>query len=215
MTASTKSFVHHLSTIQLDNIFNPYRDYCPVYDRHNAPSIRRANLRIMIDFFRGKEDLSLWIARDLGHRGGRRTGLAMSDDFQLAKFIKKNALPLKSPVKGEPIKEQTATIVWTMIERTGKPVMLWNIFPFHPHEPTKPQSNRCHSASERAQTAHILPALVKLIAPSKLVTIGREAKLFLPEGLSDESDMKIHHTRHPSCGGKSQFISQLETIYGL
>ena len=30
-----------------------------------------------------------------------------------------------------------------------KPVMLWNVFPFHPHEADDPMSNRCHTRSER------------------------------------------------------------------
>jgi hypothetical protein len=39
------AFVNALSELQLDNVFNPYADKCPVHDRSDAVAARRRNLR--------------------------------------------------------------------------------------------------------------------------------------------------------------------------
>ena len=53
------------------------------FDGPDAPAIRRSNLGLVLEAALAGGISSLWIARDLGHRGGRRTGLALTDEVHL------------------------------------------------------------------------------------------------------------------------------------
>src|SRR5262249_29263157 len=90
---------------------------------------------------------SIWIARDLGYRGGRRTGLPLTDEVHLPTFSHVfGGLKVHRATIGPPVAERTAAIVWRMLRCISVPVFLWNVFPFHPYLPGEPLSNRCHSA---------------------------------------------------------------------
>jgi uracil-DNA glycosylase len=108
------------------------------------------------------------------------------------------------------VAERTAAIVWRVLERIGQPVMLWNVFPFHPHEADDPMSNRCHTRSEREATWPILQALVSMIRPRQIVAIGRDAHLAL-----DGLDIPTTAVRHPSYGGQREFIEGMFSLYGV
>ena len=80
------SFVQALSAVKLPNVFNPYADICEVHDRSNAAAMRRRGLRTLLTAAQALGIDTLWMGRDLGYRGGRRTGLALTDEMQLMQF---------------------------------------------------------------------------------------------------------------------------------
>ena len=106
--------------------------------------------------------------------------------------------------------ERTAAIVWSVLARIGEPVVLWNIFPLHPHEPDDPFSNRCHTRAERDATWPLLIALIAMIKPRRIVAIGRDAGMALA-GI----DIPVQVVRHPSYGGQAEFIAGIHQIYGV
>src|ERR1700688_213114 len=77
------TFVKALSSISLANVFNPYSDTCVVHDRSNAAVSRRKNLRTYLASVEAIGVDTIWMGRDLGYRGGRRTGLALTDEYHL------------------------------------------------------------------------------------------------------------------------------------
>lgn len=203
-------FVKALSTVQLDAVFNPYSDRCPLHDRADAPQRRRANLCRFLESVTDDEVDSIWIARDLGYRGGRRTGLPLTDEMHLQTFSKIYGLPLSRATKGPPMAERTAAIIWKVLQQIDRPVFLWNIFPLHPFEPGDPLSNRCHTRTEREMFADVLFTLMDMLRPQRVVAIGRDAQ----KALADMS-LDCHAVRHPSYGGQSEFISSMCALYGL
>jgi hypothetical protein len=78
-----KEFVGSLKELRFENVFNPYADRCTVHDVSDAPARRSKMLLMFLEAATKAEIDALWIGRDLGHRGGRRTGLALTDDVHL------------------------------------------------------------------------------------------------------------------------------------
>ncbi len=204
------AFVEALSTVQLDAVFNPYSDHCPLHDRADAPQRRRANLRRFLESGAGDEVDSIWIARDLGYRGGRRTGLPLTDEMHLQTFSEIYGLPLSRATKGPPMAERTAAIIWRVLQQIDQPVSLWNIFPLHPFEPGDPLSNRCHTRAEREMFSDVLFTLLDMLQPRRIIAIGQDAQ----KALADMS-LDCHAVRHPSYGGQAEFISSMFALYGL
>ena len=204
-------FVDALSAIALENTFNPYRDTCPVHDAPEAAERRCTNLRQCLEACLESEADTIWIARDLGYRGGRRTGIPLTDEAHLddASSLFKDVQLARATI-GAPVSERTATVTWGQLNAIGKPVMLWNVFPLHPHAPGDAMTNRCHKKSERVATWPFMLALLELLKPRKLVAIGRDAGLAL---LDLPVDVSV--VRHPSYGGQADFIAGIRQIYGL
>lgn len=205
------SFVEALSAIELDDTFNPYGDFCPIHDLPEAAKYRRENLRRCLESAVDARVDTIWIARDLGYLGGRRTGIPLTDEAHLGAAARLfGGITLDRATVGPRIAERTATITWQLLMSIGRPVMLWNVFPLHPHEPNNPMTNRCHRRAEREATWPFLVALVEMLRPKQLVAIGRDAGAAL-EGL----DIPVSNVRHPSYGGQAEFIAGIQKIYSL
>ena len=149
---------------------------------------------------------SLWIGRDPGHRGGRRTGLAFTDDVHLHEHAKRWGLSIVRATRGPKISERTAAVIWKALSRMESPVFLWNVFPLHPHQPGNPFSNRPHNAHERRIGEEFLAELIPLLQPRRLVAIGNDAASSARR-LADRQE--IIKVRHPSHGGQAKFLAQI------
>lgn len=207
-----RTFVERLASVQIANVFNPYCDHCEVHDLADAAAIRRRNLEAVLAVRKSARVDSIWFGRDLGYRGGRRTGLALTDEvamFSVAKGPKKSAKIVRA-THGTPVAERTAAVIWSVINRLRRPPMLWNAFPFHPHEPEAPFTNRAHTTRERRLTAWTIEALIERFDNPRLIAIGNDASKAL-------SDLGFEHemARHPSYGGQREFVETMERIHGL
>ncbi|MBD8689556.1 MULTISPECIES: uracil-DNA glycosylase [unclassified Rhizobium] len=208
---STDDFLDKLSNLQFDAAFNPYRDRCGKFDVPDAPAVRRANLKHVLDAAQEKGVASLWIARDLGYRGGRRTGLALTDEMHLEAHGKLyGSLPLARATNGPALSERTATVIWDVLSAVSQPIFLWNVFPLHPHERGDAMSNRCHTRAERHACRPFIAWLLETLRPSSVIAIGRDAQSAL-----SELDIISQQVRHPSYGGQTEFVSGMYHHYGL
>src|ERR1700739_111206 len=206
-----KAIVDELATLRFENVFNPYRERCAEHDLTDAPAIRRRNLeRVLAAAMSGGVD-SIWIARDLGYKGGRRTGLALTDEYHLAchKAVF-GTPPLSRATFGPAMAERTATVVWQALRLLRRRVFLWNVFPLHPYEAGAPMTNRCHTRVERLDCRWLLVRLLEKLKPQSVVAIGRDAQAALVEIGIDAAIV-----RHPSHGGQTEFRTGLATHYGV
>ena len=205
-------FVEELRRLSFKDVFNPYADRCIVHDLDDAPRRRRDSLRSMLEAARGRGVDSMWIGRDLGFRGGRRTGLAFTDDVTIGTHGERWAIAIERPTKGEVMHERSAGTIWNVLSQIKEPVFLWNVFPLHPHDADMPFSNRSHSSMERQVGEEILRQLICLLSPCRLIAIGNNAAHSARRlGLKQQ----VVQVRHPSYGGIKQFTAQISLLYQL
>ena len=206
-------FVNAVASLQFDNCFNPYSDRCDVHDRRDAPQRRAAALSAMITKAAEKPVDAIWIGRDLGYRGGRRTGLALTDDVHMIQHAKRWELDLiiERPTIGAAVAERTAAVIWEILEGIDARIFLWNVFPLHPHEPNDPFTNRQHNANERRAGESIMNQLIQLLRPARIVAIGNDAAAAIRR---TNDSIPVISVRHPSYGGQTQFQEQIYALYG-
>ena len=212
MTIRPQKIVDSVCSMSFADTFNPYAQRCLVYDRHDAPLRRRTALLAMIQAASECEVDAIWIGRDLGHRGGRRTGLALTDDVHMEAHAARWGIRISRPTKGEAVAERTAAVIWSVLSEIESSVFLWNVFPLHPHETDAPFTNRAHNQQERRAGEELLSELVGLLRPRRLVAIGNDAA---------KSAVRVSHrselvqVRHPSYGGQAQFLGTMNRLYSL
>jgi hypothetical protein len=198
--------------MRFENAFNPYSDTCPVHDVADAPVQRSHFLGQMLEAASTADVDAIWIGRDLGYRGGRRTGLALTDDVHFGSHLSRWGISNRRPTTGKPVPERTAAAVWDLLDRIACPVFLWNVFPLHPHLPEDWFSNRMHNAGERRAGIEVLSQLVEMLQPQRLIAVGNDAER---AALEIASDAKIIKVRHPSYGGQTEFSRQIRELYNI
>ncbi|MFO1152781.1 MAG: uracil-DNA glycosylase [Rhodospirillales bacterium] len=205
-------FVQALSQMEFDNVFNPYSKHCEVHDLENAPYLRSEALCGVLGRASSVDVDSLWIGRDLGYRGGRRTGLALTDDIHAHVHAMRWNVKIERATRGQPVAERTAAVIWGVLELIAVPVFLWNVFPLHPHEPGDPFTNRSHNSTERQAGEELLSELIHLLNPRKLVALGNDAAK-TASALAGKREVVT--VRHPSHGGQGLFVRQMHSLYGI
>ena len=203
-------FVEQLRGLSFENVFNPYSSRCPVYDLGDAPQRRSQILLSLLNAASDRDVDSVWVGRDLGHRGGRRTGLSLTDDVHFHMHLRRWGVSFKRPTKSPVVAERTAEIVWRVLSQIELPIFLWNVFPLHPHEPNNSFSNRRHNAAERRTGEEFLSELIRLVRPRRLIAIGNDA-FHTSSRLCFRHD--VFQVRHPSYGGQVQFLTDIQELY--
>jgi uracil DNA glycosylase superfamily protein len=205
-------FVSSLTGLKFENVFNPYADRCVVHDLDDAPARRARALLELLEMAGAGDVDALWIGRDLGHRGGRRTGLALTDDVHLTVHATRWNVSIERATTGTMVAERTAAVIWSMLALVPAPTFLWNVFPLHPHEPGDPFTNRSHLPHERLVGEALLAELIKMLRPRRLVAIGNDAA---KAACRMSAITEVIQVRHPSYGGQRDFIRQIKRLYDL
>lgn len=204
-------FLAEIASISLPNVFNPYRDTCSEHDLPGASKLRRNNLKSVLESLLNVGTDTVWMGRDLGYRGGRRTGLALTDEAHLpwVPRVYRGASAVRA-TKGEGVAERTAAEIWGALPLLDVPPLLWNVFPFHPHEKGDPMSNRKFTASELAHAEDVNEQLFRGLGIRRAISIGQDAAQY-----AERFGLKVSTVRHPSYGGTVDFRQGIAAVYGL
>ena len=147
-----------------------------------------------------------------GWRGCRASGVAFtSEHLLLAGTIPRvGAVARRVTNQRLPLREPSATIVWEALEEFGVAdgTILWNAFPYHPHDAGNPYTNRTPSDAERERAEPILAALLHAFPGATLAAVGKVAATSVSAIMSDE----VPILRHPSFGGKTEFRTGLRAV---
>lgn len=151
------------------------------------------------------------MGRDLGYRGGRRTGIALTDEAHLPCVgdIYRGVEARRSTV-GAVVAERTAAEIWSILKLVDAPPLLWNVFPLHPHESGNHLSNRKFTAAELAVAEDLNRDLIRMLRIESVVAIGQDAGAY-----SQRLGVEVVQVRHPSYGGVREFRGGMSSIYGI
>ncbi|QBZ83123.1 putative uracil-DNA glycosylase [Hydrogenovibrio crunogenus] len=145
-----------------------------------------------------------------GYKGCKITGIP----FTSGKVFEKVKHPLLLKIKEKLVlteieAENTATIVWNYLSTKTTTPLFWNSFPFHPHPEGNENKNRAPTDDEIEYGVMFLRTLYEIFKPELVAGIGNSglncAKRAFP-GVS------VKYIRHPSFGGKSEFIEGMNEI---
>lgn len=203
-----------------DDAYNPYAQADGEKGTRNA--IRRANLRRYLQQMAEYRPPILLVMEAPGYRGMRLTGVPVTSRKLLREGVAEIGLfgvqrgyqdvdePGFERVQGE----QSATIVWGTLAALAKdgqpPAMVWNAYPFHPHKPDLPLTNRLPRRAEVAHGAIFLRMMLDLYAAhiKQVVAVGNVGDASLTE-------LGIDHqkVRHPAQGGKNAFVAGMTALF--
>lgn len=215
-----KQFVQSLLRWHGPDAFNPWADFDPDYDVAYARSIRKAQLERYLTRRLGNARILL-VAEACGYQGGRFTGVAMTcERMMLSLHPTVNARMVigapgrrtsraDSPFLPKEIQrrsgfnEPTDTVVWDACLSAGlapEEFLLWNIFPFHPHQKGRMLTNRTPTEKELSDGLAYTRELLRMTGPLLLFAVGRKSEVTLREAGYHPVGL-----RHPANGGANLF----------
>lgn len=222
------TFIDKLQAYHAPLVFNPWSEFDASCDiGAAAPAIRSANLRRYLELRQNAR--YLFIAEALGYQGGHFSGIAItSERILLGKHPdvqQKNVLGewnyqrtsdaksalLNNTQKAKGFNEPTDTVVWNALGQHGLAafdVILWNIFPFHPHKEGKLLTNRTPSTQELDVGIEYARMLLELRPGMRIVAIGQKAA-----GTLARYGVDCMAAPHPSMGGANRFREAVSRFF--
>ena len=207
------AFIRDLSLARLDE--DAFNEYAP---RGADNAIRRANLRLYLRAMAARAPRTLLVMEAPGYRGCRLTGVPVTSRKVLLEGVP--ALRIfgvdagyrdVSDVGFERVYgEQSATIVWETLARLDALPVIWNTFPFHPHQAGRPLSNRRPRKAETELGAAFLLRLLALWRFERIIAVGNVAYETL-----GKLGVDCHKVRHPAQGGKNDFVAGLSALLSV
>jgi hypothetical protein len=145
-----------------------------------------------------------------GYKGCKMTGIPFTSGRVFEKIDHPLLKQIRPKLKISQLEaENTASIVWSYLSTRKSVPLFWNSFPFHPHPKGHVNKNRAPNAEEIKLGRDYLKKLYALYQPDRVAGIGHKGVECAKKSFPDE---KIVYIRHPSYGGKSDFIWGMNNI---
>jgi uracil-DNA glycosylase len=188
-------------------------DACNEY-APDAPNnaIRRANLQLYLETMLTRQPTVMLLMEAPGYRGCRLTGVPVTSRKILLEGV--SELDLFGTAQGyQPTDdagfervygEQSASIVWGTLAELRCVPLIWNTYPFHPHQPDQPLTNRAPRKTEIEQGKAFIQHLLALYQPATVIAVGNVAY-----GALTDLGVACIKVRHPAQGGKNDFVAGL------
>jgi hypothetical protein len=186
-------------------VFNPYAGV------DELSAMRRHNLSLYLRRMAERQPRLLLLGEAPGYRGCRVTGVPFTSES----ILLDEACPLGlfgaaagfRGGGGRLQREASATAVWSALADLNRLPLLWNAFPYHPHRPDEPDSNRPPTAAELATGREFVVLLLDLFAIERVIAVGNKAAVALEQWGIDAAKV-----RHPSHGGRTIFRRELTVL---
>ena len=183
------------------------QDFTNLYQGNSRESyIRRHNLKLYLNIMKEINPSILLLGEAPGYKGCRLTGIPFTSERVLydKDFFKNQGFSFINNLN-ELESEISATIVWNELENYDVKPLIWNIFPFHPHEAGKIKTNRTPAKTELIIGKEFLKELLDIFNIKKIIALGRK-----PESQISDLGVDFVYIRHPANGGKKMFSEGLK-----
>lgn len=210
---SLEAFIDTLTGYNKVGVFNPWRDTDPLdLGSHQTSTVwpwmgwsgRRARLRNHLD--RDADFMSIGEAP--GYQGCHFTGVPFTSEV----LVMQNQIPgirtagERLTSRERPFAEPSASIVWGSLYDLGiaERTVLWNAFPWHPHEEGDLMTNRTPTEEELSPDSAafmLFGAMIDMFPYTRIVAVGRKAEQLLRVA-KITPDCCL---RHPANGGATKF----------
>ncbi len=168
------------------------------------------NLRSYLKLMKRERPRLLLVGEAPGYKGCGITGIPFSSgklfeqvDHPFLKKLKNSLLLPKIEA------ENTASIVWRFLVEQQMTPLFWNAYPFHPHPAGNREKNRAPNRQEIAEGVRYLQAIERLFKPQQIAGIGRAGTACAERAFPEYT---ISYIRHPSYGGKSDFVVGMRQV---
>lgn len=190
---------------KLENTVNPYST------EWEFNEIAKHNLKIYFENILANNSKVLLLGEAPGYKGCRLSGVPFTSEKILTSG-KSNAIvginfDYKIRDDKNPQSESSATIIWEAFENLDIYPLMWNAFPFHPHKPNSTESNRAPKRDELEIGVKYIHELIKIFDIDRIYAVGNIAYSTLAN-----LGLKVDKIRHPSMGGKNQFIEGIKKL---
>lgn len=188
-------------------VCNPWHDHDPLDLTPRGPAGRLARLRQHLD----TRPAFVLVGEAAGYQGCRYSGIPFtSERLLLEGQIPRVICARRLTRRARPWSEPSAAILWGTLHALAlaERVVLWNAFPWHPHRPDNPLSNRRPTRAELAHGEPLLRSVLARFDRAIPVAVGQVAHEAL-EKLLGES---VPRLRHPAYGGATEFARGLATL---
>jgi hypothetical protein len=187
------------------HVFNPWTQRDEGNDGAlNGPAARLARLRAHLAI----PARCILVGEASGYQGCHISGIPFTSERVIlaGEVPRVHAAAARLSLRHIPWSEPSATTVWGTLHalRIAETTVLWNAFPWHPHEPGRLQSNRTPTRTEQTEGLTALAALLAAFPEAELFAVGRHAQLAL-----EQLGRAATPLRHPSMGGARRFCEGL------
>ncbi|MBV1914496.1 MAG: uracil-DNA glycosylase [Pseudomonadales bacterium] len=159
---------------------------------------------------RQQGDRILLVGEAPGYKGCRITGIPFSSGALIRAKQHRIFEQIESDIYLTDIEsENSASLVWQTLTDQDHYPLFWNAFPFHPHPKHIQNKNRAPNQKEMAEGESYLEELVELFSPQQIAGIGRKGAQSLERIFPDR---EVRYIRHPSYGGKKDFIAGMKQL---
>ena len=198
-----ENFIKDLENAEIDKIGFSENLYA---GKNNESSIRNHNLRTYLQRMKSLNPKILLLGEAPGYKGCRLTGVPFTSEKILANhlFFKNSDYQF---INEKLESEQSATIVWNVLQDIDNKPLIWNIFPFHPFDGKDYCTNRTPNETELELGKEFLKKLLQIFNIEIIAAVGRK-----PESKLKELNVRYQYVRHPANGGKNKFIEGISGI---
>ncbi len=183
----------------MPDVFNPWGERDSL-DAAELPWLeRRLRLARHLDAL----PVLLLIGEAPGYQGCRYSGVPFTNEALICAGQIPRIESTRFTRRERPWSEPSATIMWGALREHGiaDRVVLWNAFPYHPHRPREPHSNRRPITYELEKQAWALDTLLRMFPGAPAIAVGRVAE----RALGALGVAPVATLRHPAMGGANEF----------
>lgn len=208
MEKRLNEFIRKLANTKVNNCsFNQYSN-C-----RQENEIRRNNLRIYLKLMHQVKPDTILIGEAPGYKGCRLTGIPFTSEYIMMNGVK--GINVFGRNHGYEVeckdkkleKENTAKFICDALREKSKIPLFWNAYPFHPFKENNKESNRAPRIEEILEGQRFLKDIIDMFSIKLIIAVGNNAENSLKR-------MKINFSkvRHPSYGGKMEFIDGINSL---